>query len=389
MAVLEGLKRVWDVFTGQLPMFTSVGPSTSGRSGQSPARFIYNDRSIVSSVYTRIAIDVSGVMIKHVRVDEKGRYASDMPSDLNWCLTYEPNIDQAPRDWRQDVCMTMFDRGDAALAAVQSVRDPLNTRILDVQDIRVGEITQYHPYHVRANVWDEKSGIRKEVLLEKRFTPIVYNPLAPIMNAPNSTMQRLIHKLRLLDTVDEAASSGKLDLIIQLPYVVKSDARRQQANQRRQEIEVQMTGSKYGIAYVDATEKITQLNRPAENQLLDQVKYLVDMVYGQLGITPEVMNGTADEAIMLNYYARTVYPIVEAIVGPMNKTWVGREGIENQEQIRYFRKPFEFVTMAQFADIADKLRRNEVATSNELRDVIGFAPSDDEQADKLSNPNMP
>lgn len=387
MAIMDRLKRMVNAFISE-PSVNNLGYGGSGRSGRS-VRFNYNDRSIVSSVYTRISIDVAGVLIKHVLLDEKKRYKEDVDSNLNWCLTGEPNIDQGPQAWRQDLCMTMFDRGDAAIVPVSSERDESNVKLMDVNDIRIGEITQYYPQHIRANVWNEMIGQRQEIVLEKRITAIVANPLYTIMNEPNSTMQRLIRKLRLLDTVDEATSSGKIDVIIQLPYIVRSETRKQQAEQRISSIETQLRGSTYGIAYVDSTEKITQLNRPAENQLLDQVKYLVGMVYGELGITPEVMNGTADEATMINYYARTVYPIVEAFVQAMRRAFLGRERIESGEEIRYFREPFKFATLAQFADAGDKFRRNEIADSNEIRDWMGLIPSTDPAANQLSNPNMP
>lgn len=390
MALLDRIRRAWTVFTEKPDIFTSSGSGSSRPSDRSSVRFFsLNDRSIVTSVYNRLAIDVSGVLIKHVVLDEKGRYKADAESQLNDCLTIQANLDQAPSDFRQDVAMTLFDKGSAALVPIVSERDDLEFNITDVSNIRVGDVTQWFKRHVRVNVWNENTGARQEVTLEKRLIALVYNPLAPVMNEPNSTLQRLIRKLGLLDTVDEASSSGKLDLIIQLPYVVKSEARRQQADQRREQIEFQLKGSQYGIAYTDATEKITQLNRPAENNLLKQVEYLVSMLYGQLGLTPEVMNGTADEATMINYYARTIYPIVNAVVEAMRRSWVLKGVRSKKEDVRYFREPFKFVPLSQFAEIADKFRRNEIMSSNEIRDVIGLPPADDEQADQLSNPNMP
>lgn len=387
MAIMDRLRRMVNAFTNE-PSAQRTGYGGSGNSNRS-IRFTYNDRSIVSAVYTRISMDVAGVLIKHVLLDDKKRYKADADSDLNNCLTLQPNLDQAPQAFRQDICMTLFDKACAAIVPIISERDELGVKLTDVSDMRVGEITQYYPQHIRTSVWNETLGQRQEILIEKRVTAIVENPLAPIMNEPNSTLQRLIRKLRLLDTVDEATSSGKIDVIIQLPYVVKSETRRNAAEARLSSIETQLRGSTYGIAYVDAAEKITQLNRPAENQLLAQVQYLVGMVYGELGITPEVMNGTADEATMINYYARTVYPIVEAFVQALRRAFLGRKRIADGEEIRYFRDPFKFVTMGQFAEIADKLRRNEIATSNELRDAIGLPPNEEPQADKLSNPNMP
>lgn len=391
MALLDRLRRAWVVFSERQEIFTSSDGGSSRPTDRSSLRlFSLNDRSLVTSVYNRLALDVSGVLIKHVTLDDKGRYKADAGSQLNDCLTIQPNLDQAPSDFRQDIAMTLFDKGSAALVPIVSERDDLEFAITDVSNIRVGDVTEWFKRHVRVNVWNETEGRRQEIIIEKRLVALVYNPLAPVMNEPNSTLQRLIRKLGLLDIVDEASSSGKLDLIIQLPYVVKSEARKQQAQQRRDQIEFQLKGSQYGIAYTDATEKITQLNRPAENNLLKQVEYLVGMLYGQLGLTPEVMNGTADEAAMINYYARTVYPIVNAIVEAMRRSYVIRGVRSKKEDIRYFREPFKFVPLSQFAEIADKFRRNEIMTSNEIRDVIGLVPiTDDKQADQLSNPNMP
>lgn len=390
MALLDRLRRAWTVFSERPEIFTSSDGGSSRPSDRSSLRlFSLNDRSIVTSVYNRLAMDVSGVLIKHVTLDDKGRYKADAESQLNDCLTIQPNLDQAPSDFRQDIAMTLFDKGSAALVPIVSERDDLEFAITDVSNVRVGDVIQWFKRHIRVNVWNESEGRRQEIIIEKRLVALVYNPLAPVMNEPNSTMQRLIRKLGLLDIVDEASSSGKLDLIIQLPYVVKSEARKQQAQQRRDQIEFQLKGSQYGIAYTDATEKITQLNRPAENNLLKQVEFLVEMLYGQLGLTPEVMNGTADEATMINYYARTVYPIVNAIVEAMRRSFAIRGVRTKKEDIRYFREPFKFVPLSQFAEIADKFRRNEIMTSNEIRDVIGFPPADDTDADQLANPNMP
>lgn len=390
MALLDRIRRAWTVFTEKPEIFTSGGQGSSRPSDRSSVRFFsMNDRSIVTSVYNRLAIDISGVLIKHVTLDAKGRYKGDAESQLNMCLTLQANLDQAPADFRQDIAMTLFDKGSAALVPIVSERDDLEFNITDVSNIRVGDVTQWFKRHVRVNVWNENAGERQEITIEKRLVALVYNPLAPVMNEPNSTLQRLIRKLGLLDTVDEASSSGKLDLIIQLPYVIKSEARKQQAEQRREQIEFQLKGSQYGIAYTDATEKITQLNRPAENNLLKQVEYLVGMLYGQLGLTPEVMNGTADEATMINYYARTVYPIVNAIVEAMRRSFVLRGVKKKKEDIRYFREPFKFVPLSQIAEIGDKFIRNEIMTKNEFRDAIGYPPSDDPSADELSNPNMP
>jgi len=391
LAILDKLRRAWSVFSNQELLVTNsdLGPSSSRRTDRSHGRSYINDKTIVTSVYNRIALDVSGVLIKHVKLDEKGRYASDAQSKMNDCFTLETNIDQAPSAFRQDIAMTMFDKGVAAVVPILHERDVLALHITDVSLMRVGDIIQYYPRHVRVSVWDENEGRRREITYPKRFVAIVENPLAAVMNEPNSTMQRLISKLGLLDTVDTALSSGKLDLIIQLPYTVRSETRKNQADKRRDEIEAQLVGSKYGIAYADATEKITQLNRPAENHLLKQVEYLVEMLYGQLGITPEVMNGTASEATMINYYERTIYPIVKAIVEAMRRTFLGKPGLTRREDIRYFREPFKFVPLSQIAEIVDKFKRNEVMSSNEIRDALGLPPSEEPTADKLANPNMP
>ena len=391
MAILDRLRRVWSVFSTNELVVTNndLGPSTSRRTDRSYGRAFVNDKSIVTSVYNRIALDVSGVLIKHITLDEKGRYKADAESKMNDCFTLEANLDQAPSAFRQDIAMTMFDNGTAAIVPIIHERDTLGLNITDVSQMRVGDIIQYYPRHVRVRVWNEDLGQRQEITLPKRFVAIVENPLSAVMNEPNSTMQRLISKLGLLDTVDGALSSGKLDIIIQLPYVVKSEARKQQANQRREDIELQLTGSKYGIAYADATEKITQLNRPAENNLLKQVEYLVEMLYGQLGITPEVMNGTADEAAMINYHERTIYPIVKAIVEAMRRSFLGKEGLRQKKDIRYFREPFKFVPLSQIAEIVDKFKRNEVMSTNEIRNALGLPPSEEPTADKLANPNMP
>lgn len=392
MPILDRVKRAFNAFRSQdenpLRYDYSLGPSTSMRPDRSRLRF-FNERSIVTSIYTRISIDVAGIALRHIKLDAEGRYSEDIKSELNLCLNLEPNLDQGPRAFRQDVCMTLFDKGVAALVPVDTVSNPADKSVFDIYTLRVGEIIEWYPKHVRLSVYNEDKGIREEIILEKRFVAIVENPLFAVMNEPNSTLQRLIRKLSLLDAVDEASSSGKLDLIIQLPYVIKSEARRVAAEQRRQDIEFQLKGSQYGIAYTDGTEKITQLNRPAENNLLKQVEYLLTMLYAQLGITEEVMNGTADEKAMINYFNRTIKPILDGVIEAMQRTFLGRIGTERSERIVYFRDPFALVPVAQLAEIADKFTRNEVLTSNEIRGAIGFPPSKDPKADKLVNSNMP
>lgn len=349
----------------------------------------FNERTIVSAIYNRIGIDVAAVSFRHVKFDDSDRYLEDMDSRLNECLTLEPNLDQSPRAFRQDIAMTLFDKGVAALVPVDTSVSPETNETVDIYTLRVGEIVAWYPKHVRVNLYNEKKGKREEITLEKRYVAIVENPLYSVMNENSSTLQRLIRKLTLLDAVDEQSSSGKLDLIIQLPYVVKSEARKQQAEQRRKDIEFQLKGSQYGIAYTDGTEKITQLNRPAENNLLKQIEYLTNMLYGQLGITEEVMNGTAGEEAMLNYFNRTIEPIVDAIVEAMQRSFLGPVKTKQKERIYYFHDPFKLVPLSQIAEIADKFTRNEIVAANEIRSVIGMKPAKDPKADELRNSNMP
>jgi Tfp pilus assembly major pilin PilA len=348
-----------------------------------------NERSIISSIYTRLSIDVAAVDIRHVRLDGEGRYLEEISSGLNNCLKIEANIDQAGRALRQDIAATIFDRGVAAVVPVDTSLSPVETGGFDILSLRVGEIVQWMPKHIRVSLYNEATGRREEVTVEKRFVAIIENPLYAVMNEPNSTLQRLIRKLNLLDAVDEQSSSGKLDMIIQLPYVIKSEARRQQADQRRKDIEFQLKGSQYGIAYTDGTEKITQLNRPAENNLLKQVEYLMTMLYSQLGLTAEVMNGTADEKAMLNYINRTIEPVLGAIAGEMNRKFLTKTARTQNQAIRYFRDPFKLVPMSDLAEMADKFTRNEIVSSNEFRTFIGMKPSKDPKADQLINSNMP
>jgi Phage portal protein len=393
LPVLDRIRKAWNAFRNVPPDEYNLDYSSGSSSyGVSPSRSklqIYNERSIVSSIYTRISIDVASVLIKHVKIDENDRYLEDMGSSLNDCLTLEANIDQGPRAFRQDICLTLFDRGVAAIVPVDTSRSPTTNAIFDIYTLRVGEVVSWYPKHVRLNVYNENRGKREEVTLEKRYVAIVENPLYSVMNEPNSTLQRLIRKLGLLDAVDEQSSSGKLDIIIQLPYVIKSEARKQQAEARREDIEFQLRGSQYGIAYIDGTEKITQLNRPAENNLLKQVEYLTNMLYNQLGLTEEVMNGTADESAMLNYFARTIEPIVDAVIESMQRAFLGPQGTQKNERIRYFRDPFKLVPVGDIAEIADKFTRNEILTANEIRQFMGIKPSDDPKADQLVNSNMP
>jgi len=393
MAIRDRMKRLWNAFriseeaTNPYPVH-DIGPSYGIRPDRTVLRYT-SERTILSSIFTRISIDVAAVDIKHIKVDAEDRYTDDLDSGLNECLLYEPNIDQGPRAFKQDIVLTLFDDGVAAVVPVDTVRDPRTEEVFDIKTLRVGKIVKWYPRHVTVSLYNIAKGQRQDVTLEKRFIAIVENPLYSVMNEPNSTMQRLTRKLNLLDSVDEASGSGKLDLIIQLPYVIKSEARRQQAEQRRNEIEFQLRGSEYGIAYTDGTEKITQLNRPAENNLLKQIEYLTNMLYGQLGLTEEVMNGTADEKAMINYFNRTVEPILASITEAMQRSLVGRIRTADKERVRYFKNPFKFVPVADLAEIGDKFTRNKILTANEIRVAIGFKPSKDPEADKLVNSNMP
>jgi hypothetical protein len=396
VAIADRVKRAWNAFRNTNPLETEWTAATSAAtawygpgSPSRPARAIYSERSIISAIYTRISVDVAGLVIKHINVDKDDRYKSDAKSSLNDCLLWEPNIDQSPRPFRQDIVMTLFDKGVAVVVPVDTAVNPKTNNIFDIYSLRVGDVVTWFPKHVKISLYNENKGVREEVTLEKRFVAIIENPLYAVMNEPNSTLQRLIRKLTLLDSNDELASSGKLDLIIQLPYVIKSEARRQQAEKRREDIEFQLKGSQYGIAYTDGTEKITQLNRPAENNLLTQVEYLTTLLFNQLGLTEDVMNGTATEEAMLNYYNRTIEPIVDAIVESMQRAFLGPRGAQSTQRIRYFRDPFKLVPTKEIAEIADKFTRNEILTSNEIRTFMGIKPADDPKADELVNANMP
>lgn len=393
MPMFAGLRRAWNAFRSieqQAPLVQTyeIGAGYATRPDRSKPRYS-NEKTILSSILNRISIDVAGIPIRHVKVNETDQYLEDMASPLNDCLKLEPNLDQGPRQFRQDIAWTLMDQGCIAIVPVDTSDNPIDTSLYDIYSLRVGVIVQWYPAHVKVSCYNERSGKREEILVEKRFVAIIENPLYTVMNEPNSTLQRLIHKLNLLDTVDNASSSGKLDLIIQLPYVVKSEARKQQAEQRRSDIEFQLKGSQYGIAYTDGTEKITQLNRPAENNLLKQIEYLVGLLYSQLGITPDIMNGTADEAAMINYFNRTIEPIVDAVVEGMQRSFLGPVATKKDERIKYFRDPFKFVPLANIAEIADKFTRNEILSSNEIRGYMGIPPSKDPKADQLVNSNMP
>ena len=383
------LKHAWDVFRSREPTryYSDTGPSYYYRPDR--VRFTKgNERSIVTSVYNRIALDVSSISIKHCKLDENGRYMSDINSGLNECLNLQANIDQTGRAFIQDVVMSMLDEGCVALVPVDTTFNPEVTGSYDIQSMRTGKIIEWYPEHVKVQVYNEKTGKKEDVTVPKSIVAIIENPLYAVINEPNSTMQRLVRKLSLMDVTDEQTASGKLDLIIQLPYVIKTEARRQQADQRRKDIEMQLAGSKYGIAYTDGTERITQLNRSVENNLMKQVEYLTNMLYSQLGITQTILDGTADEQTMLNYYSRTIEPIISAITDEMKRKFLTKTARTQMQSIMFFRDPFKLVPVNNIAEIADKFTRNEIMTSNEIRQIVGLKPSKDPKADKLINSNI-
>lgn len=346
------------------------------------------DRSIVTSVYNRIAMDAAAVKIQHVRLDENERFVDEIKSGLNECLSIEANIDQSGRSFIQDAVMSMLDEGCVALVPIDTDDEPTITGAYDILTIRTGKIMDWFPQHVRVNVYNDRTGEREDLIMPKREVAILENPFYSVMNEPNSTLQRLVRKLNLLDAVDEQSSSGKLDLIIQLPYVIKSEARRKQAEQRRKDIENQLAGSKYGIAYTDGTERVVQLNRPVENNLMSQIEYLTSMLFSQLGITQSILDGSADDKTMLNYYSRTIEPIVSAITDELKRKFLTKTARSQRQSIEFFRDPFKLVPVNDIAEIADKFTRNEIMTSNELRQIVGMKPSKDPKADELRNSNL-
>lgn len=382
------LKHAWNAFTGtDYTTYQDVGPGYSSR----PDRIRLtrgNERSIITSVYNRIALDVAALNVQHIRLDENGRFLSVIQDGLNTCLTVEANIDQTARAFIQDIVVSMLDEGCVAIVPVDTTYDPSVTGSYDIQTMRVGKILDWYPQHVRVRLYNERTGAKENILVPKSTVAIVENPLYAVVNEPNSTMQRLIRKLNLLDVIDEQSGSGKLDLIIQLPYVIKTEARRQQAENRRKDIEAQLSGTKYGVAYADGTERITQLNRSVNNNLMSQIEYLTSMLYSQLGITQSILDGTADEKTMLNYNNRTIEPIISAIVDEMKRKFLTKTARSQSQSISFFRDPFKLVPVNDIAEIADKFTRNEIMTSNEIRQVIGMKPSDDPRADELRNKNL-
>lgn len=387
MAFSDRLVHAWNAFMNKDPTRRYEGRGSYYRPDR-PRVSRSNERTIMSSVCNRIAMDSAAIDIRHVRLDENGRYVEDMKSPLNECLTIEANLDQTARAFRQDMVLSMLDEGCIAIVPIETDHSPTISAAFDIYSMRVGKVTQWYPRSVRIEVYNDRTGNREEITLPKTSVGLVENPLFPVMNEPNSTMQRLTRKLNLLDAVDEQSSSGKLDLIIQLPYVIKTEARRQQAELRRKDIEEQLSGSKYGIAYTDGTERITQLNRSLENNLMKQVEYLTETLYSQLGITQGILDGTADDKTMLNYYSRTIEPIMSAITDEMIRKFLTKTARTQKQSIKFFRDPFKLVPVNEMAEIADKFTRNEIMSSNEIRQTIGMKPSSDPKADQLVNSNI-
>ena len=389
MGISDRLQHAWNAFMGRdpTPYYQDIGVGNYVRPDR-PRFTRGNERSIATSVYNRISLDVSAINIQHVRLDENDRFKEQIDSGLNRCLTLSANTDQTSRAFVQDVVMSMLDEGCIAIVPIETTIDPKVTDSYDILTMRTAKIVEWYPQHIRVRVYNELIGRQEELTVPKKTGAIVENPLYAVINEPNSTMQRLVRKLGLLDVTDEQTASGKLDLIIQLPYIIKTEARRQQAEERRKNIEMQLAGSKYGIAYTDGTERITQLNRSLENNLMKQIEYLTSMLYSQLGITQSIMDGTADEKTMLNYYSRTIEPIISAIVDEMKRKFLTKTARSQHQSISFFRDPFKLVPVNDIAEIADKFTRNEIMTSNELRQIVGMKPSDDPKADMLVKTNL-
>lgn len=389
MGLRDRLQHAWNAFFNRDPTsnYRTNEISYSYRPDR-PRLSRGNERSIVTAIYNRIALDVASIDIKHCKLDENGRYVKDIKSGLNECLTVEANMDQTARAFIQDIVISMLDEGVVAVVPVDTTLNPKNTGSYDITSMRTGKILEWSATSVKIKVYNDRTGQKEDIILPKSMVGIIENPLYSVINEPNSTMQRLIRKLNLLDSIDEQSGAGKLDLIIQLPYIIKTDARRQQAEQRRKEIEMQLAGSKYGIAYTDGTERVTQLNRPVENNLMKQIEYLTSMLYSQLGFHQTILDGTADEKTMLNYTNRTIEPIASAIVDELKRKFLTKTARTQGQSIEFFRNPFRLVPINNIADIADKFTRNEILTSNEIRQIIGMKPSDDPKADMLINSNI-
>lgn len=389
MGFIDRLQHGWNAFMNRDPTNYRYDYGVSYTSRPDRMRFTRgNERSIVTAVYNRIALDVAAINIQHCRLDENGRFISTVDSKLNNCLNLEANIDQTGKSFIQDVVMSMLDEGCVAIVPIDTTFNPEVTGSYDILTMRTGKILEWRPNTVMVRVYNDRTGNKEELILPKSTIGIIENPLFAVINEPNSTMKRLIRKLNLLDVIDEQSGSGKLDLIIQLPYVIKTEARRQQAEKRRKDIEMQLAGSKYGIAYTDGTERITQLNRSVDNNLMKQIEYLTSMLYSQLGITQSILDGTADEKTMLNYYDRTIAPIMTAIVDEMKRKFLTKTARAQSQSISFFRDPFKLVPVNDIAEIADKFTRNEIMTSNEIRQIVGMKPSDDPKADELINSNL-
>jgi hypothetical protein len=395
VGIRDRLQHAWDAFTGSIqeePVadYRSFGAASFGDRSDRRRSTITNEKSILSSIIMRLSVDVAQIYLRHIRKDmSNDRYIETIKSGLNDCLTVEANLDQAGTAFRLDMALTLFDKGVVAIVPVETDKNPNDTGGYDIRQLRVGDITAWYPSFVRVSVYNQKTGVREELMLPKRLVAIVENPFYSVMNEPNSILQRVIRKLQLLDAVDEAAGSGKLDLIIQLPYTIKTDTKREQAESRRNQIETQLKGSKYGIAYTDGTEKITQLNRPAENNMLKQIEYLMGQLYAQLGLDESVFKGTADEATILNYRNRTLEPVLRAFAEAISRTFLTKTARSQGQTVDFLVEPFKLLPLSALADIADKLLRNEVLSSNEMRAILGYRPSDDPKADQLVNSNMP
>lgn len=391
MAVFSRFKSAWNAFMGRDPMLENNYRYLYGGSGSRPDRTrhrIQNERSAVNSIYNRIAVDAASIDVKHVRLNDKSKYKETIDDDLNRVLSLDANVDQTGRALIQDIVQSMLDEGCVAVVATDIDVDPYNTDSYRVLSARVGRVAEWYPQHVRVEVYNENSGKKELIFVEKRITPIIENPFYSIMNEPNSTLQRLIRVLNQLDQFNEKQSAGKMDVIIQLPYIAKTEGRQKQAEERRKSIEAQLTGSQYGIAYIDGTEKVIQLNRPVENNLWNQAKELKEDLFNQMGLTMDILNGTANEQTMTNYYSRSIEPILTVIVEEISRKWISKTARSQLQTIRFFRNPFKLAPVAQIAEMSDKLTRNEIMTSNEIRSEIGLPPSDDPKADKLINSNL-
>ena len=383
------VKNAWNAFMGRDPttMYLGYGSSSYYRPDRVHLSAV-SGRTIITSIFNRIALDVASIDIKHCLLDENGRFKEEVKDGLDNCLTLEANIDQTAKAFIQDVVISMFDEGSIAIAPIDTIGDPTDTESYDIETMRVGQIVGWYPSHVRLNVYNDRTGRKQELIFAKSEVAIIENPLYAVINEPNSTLQRLLHKISLLDMIDDNNSSGKLDLILQLPYTVRSETKKREAEKRLQSLENQLVGSRYGIGYIDATEKVTQLNRSVENNLFHQVEYLTSMLYSQLGITQSVMDGTADEKTMLNYYSRTIVPILSAITVEIKRKFLSKNARTRGHSIEFFQDPFDLVPVSEISEIADKFTRNEIMTSNEIRQVIGMKPSDDPNADVLRNKNL-